>query len=110
MEECINEHCPCKNYEPEYDKKFTSVASKRITKLLSSAGSMGGSRQGSTLTDMKRLPFKISYKTKVEIFKKEFEDRIDKFLEVYPKAYGVKLLKSFFNHKYCESSFKALFV
>jgi hypothetical protein len=25
MEECHNESCPCKNYEPEYDKKFTNV-------------------------------------------------------------------------------------
>jgi len=52
----------------------------------------------------------LNYKTKIEIFKQEFEIRIDKFLEVYPKAHGVKLLKSFFNHKYCDSSYKALFV
>ena len=32
MEECVNEGCPCKNYEPEYDKKFTTVGSKRMTK------------------------------------------------------------------------------
>jgi hypothetical protein len=36
MEECMNEACPCKNYEPEYDKKFTSVGggapgSRRLT-------------------------------------------------------------------------------
>ena len=29
MEECHNENCPCKNYEPEYDKKFTSMFSPR---------------------------------------------------------------------------------
>lgn len=56
------------------------------------------------------MPYKINYKTKVEIFKKEFEDRVEKFLEENPKAVGIKLLKSFFNHKYCDSSYKALFV
>jgi hypothetical protein len=35
MEDCINDGCVCKNYEPEYDKKFTSVTSKRITKQFS---------------------------------------------------------------------------
>lgn len=40
MEECKNESCPCKNYEPEYDKKFTTVGSKRLTVNLS-MGSMG---------------------------------------------------------------------
>lgn len=24
MEDCQNENCLCKNYEPEYEKKFTS--------------------------------------------------------------------------------------
>ena len=56
------------------------------------------------------MPYKINYKTKVEIFKKEFEDRVEKFLEENPKAVGINLLKSFFNHKYCDSSYKALFV
>lgn len=32
MEECVNDSCPCKNYEPEYDKKFTSVGSKGMSK------------------------------------------------------------------------------
>jgi len=27
-----------------------------------------------------------------------------------PKSYGLKLLKSFYHHKYCDSSYKALFV
>ena len=63
-----------------------------------------------SLQDLKRLPYKLSYKTKIDIFKKEFEIRIDKFLEAYPKAFGIKLLKSFFHHKYCDSSYKALFV
>jgi hypothetical protein len=60
--------------------------------------------------DLKRLPYKISYRTKVEIFKKEFEDRVESFLEEHPKSCGIKLLKSFFNHKFCDSSYKALFV
>lgn len=40
MEDCENEACPCKNYEPEYDKKFTTIGSKRLTKTFSS-GTMG---------------------------------------------------------------------
>ena len=59
---------------------------------------------------MKRLPYKVTYKTKLEIFKQEFDIRVDRFLEAYPKSYGLKLLKSFFHHQYCESSYKALFV
>lgn len=31
MEDCPNSQCPCKTYEPEYDKKFTSVFSRRLT-------------------------------------------------------------------------------
>ncbi len=67
MEECNNESCPCKNYEPEYDKKFTTVGSKRLTQNLS----MGSIGMGSahSLQDMKRLPYKLTYKTKCEIFK-----------------------------------------
>ena len=62
------------------------------------------------MAELKRLPFKINYKTKVEIFKREFENRIEMFLEEHPKSYGIKLLQSFFHHKYCDSSYKALFV
>ncbi len=40
MEDCVNEACPCKNYEPEYDKKFTTVGSKRLTGNMS-MGSIG---------------------------------------------------------------------
>ena len=116
MEECTNENCPCKSYEPEYDKKFNSMyMSRRLTTKQFSVGfSSGGSssfgKQISSYQDLKRLPYKINYKTKVEIFKKEFEDRVEKFLDENPKAVGIKLLKSFFNHKYCDSSYKALFV
>lgn len=113
MEMCQNENCPCKNYEPEYDKKFTSMFSNRkLTKQLSVGFSSGSSvyKSSNSMVDFKRLPLKINYKTKVEIFKKEFEDRVEMFLEEHPKACGIKLLKSFFNHKYCDSSYKALFV
>jgi hypothetical protein len=41
MEECTNEACPCKNYEPEYDKKFTTAGSKRLTKSFSAGGTLG---------------------------------------------------------------------
>jgi hypothetical protein len=113
MEECQNEGCPCKNYEPEYDKKFTTqLFSRRFTKQFSVGFSSGSSgyKSSNSIVDLKRLPYKINYKTKVEIFKKEFEDRVESFLEENPKSCGIKLLKSFFNHKYCDSSYKALFV
>ncbi len=114
MEQCKVERCVCKNYEPEYDKKFNSVFSqRRLTKSLSRAfitGSSSFGMQNSQIENLKKLPYKINYRTKVEIFKKDFELRVEKFLEDYPKAYGIKLLKSFFNHKYCDSSYKALFV
>lgn len=82
MEDCSKVNCPCKSYEPEYDKKFNQVfLSKRMTKSFNSAvgsgqGSSGGLGGNSSLADLKRLPYKINYRTKVEIFKKEFEDRI----------------------------------
>lgn len=116
MENCVKVNCPCKSYEPEYDKKFNQVfLSRRMTKSYNSQiGSAVGTSnalvgQGS-IADLKRLPYKINYRTKVEIFKKEFEDRIETFLEEHPKSCGIKLLKSFFNHKFCDSSYKALFV
>ena len=40
MEECENEACLCRNYEPEYDKKFTTVGSKRLTGSLSMGGNL----------------------------------------------------------------------
>ena len=97
MEECTDLNCVCKNYEPEYDKKFTSgFLSRKFTKSHSSVmiGSISsiGKSGGSSMADLKRLPFKINYKTKVEIFKREFENRIDMFLEEHPKSYGIKLL------------------
>ena len=65
MEECANDGCCCKNYEPEYDKKFTTVGSKRLTKSFS----QGGIGSSGSLNDLKKLPYKITYKTKVDIFK-----------------------------------------
>lgn len=70
MEECLNDQCPCKNYEPEYDKKFTSIGSKRLTKSMSHTASMGGSMTKiGSINDLKKLPYKITFKTKLEIFK-----------------------------------------
>lgn len=40
----------------------------------------------------------------------EVADVIDRFLEKHPKSVGLKLQKSFFNHEYMKSSYKALFV
>lgn len=31
MEHCRNDECICKKYEPEYDKKFSSIGSRRLT-------------------------------------------------------------------------------
>lgn len=31
MEHCRSEECICKKYEPEYDKKFSSIGSRRLT-------------------------------------------------------------------------------
>ncbi len=86
--------------------------SRRFTNQFSIGFSSGSSgyKSSNSIVDLKRLPYKINYKTKVEIFKKEFEDRVENFLEEHPKSCGIKLLKSFFNHKYCDSSYKALFV
>ena len=56
------------------------------------------------------MPVKISYSTKLEIFKEELKRTIEKFLLTYTDAVGLKLLKSFFYHRYCENSYKALFV
>ena len=75
MEECTTDSCPCKSYEPEYDKKFTSIGSNQngSRKLTMQTVTMGGtiSHMGSnaSLNDLKRLPYKVTYKTKVEIFK-----------------------------------------
>lgn len=111
MEQCTYSACLCKTYEPEYDKKFTTVfSSRRLTKNFSSVGSASSLGRPGSANDLRRLPYKINYRTKVEIFKKEFEDRVEGFLHEHGKSYGIKLLKSFFNHKYCDSSYKALFV
>jgi hypothetical protein len=31
MEYCRNDECICKKYEPEFDKKFSSIGSRRLT-------------------------------------------------------------------------------
>jgi hypothetical protein len=107
METCLDVNCACKNYEPEYDKKFNQAfLSRKMTKAYAS-NSLGNKNPNA---ELKRLPFKINYKTKVEIFKKQIEDKIELFLGEYPKSEGIQLLKSYFNHKFCDSSYKALFV
>jgi hypothetical protein len=39
----------------------------------------------------KKIPIKISYETKVLIYKAEISDCIDRFLEEHPKSVGLKL-------------------
>jgi hypothetical protein len=81
MEKCQNDLCICRNYDPEYDKKFTT-GSKKLTKSFSTVGggSMGNSH--STLQgDAKKLPFKLNFKTKYQVFTAEFSNSIDNFLE-----------------------------
>ncbi len=104
MEHCKNDECICKKYEPEYDKKFSSIGSRRLTM-----------RQSTSFSSMdmmfkKKIPIKISFDTKLLIYKAEISDCIDRFLEEHPKSVGLKLQKSFFNHAFAESSYKALFV
>jgi hypothetical protein len=41
MEECTVDTCLCKNYEPEFDKKFTMLGSKRLTKTYSGGNNLG---------------------------------------------------------------------
>ena len=104
MEHCRNEDCICKKYEPEYDKKFSSIGSRRLT--------MRQSTSFSSIDYMfkKKIPIKISYEAKCGIFMAEISDCIDRFLEDNKNSVGLKLQKSFFNHAYMNSSYKALFV
>ena len=104
MESCRNEECICKKYEPEFDKKFSSIGSRRLTM-----------RQSTTFSSAdymfkKKIPIKISYETKCSIFLSEISDCIDRFIQQHQKSVGLKLLKSFFHHAYMNSSYKALFV
>ena len=59
---------------------------------------------------LSRMPVKISFQTKLDIFKQEIMQTIERFLEIHQDAVGLKLLKSFFFHQYCSNSYKALFV
>ena len=74
MEHCRNDECICKKYEPEYDKKFSSIGSRRLT--------MRQSTSFSSVDYMmkKKFPIKISYDTKTDIFLAEIADCIDRFL------------------------------
>ncbi len=70
MEECVNDMCPCKNYEPEYDKKFTVAAStRRLTKSYTTSVGGGTLNYAHSISELKKLPYKITYKTKLDIFK-----------------------------------------
>jgi hypothetical protein len=85
MEHCKNDECICKKYEPEYDKKFSSIGSRRLTM-----------RQSTSFSSMdmmfkKKIPIKISFDTKLQIYKAEISDCIDRFLEEHPKSVGLKL-------------------
>jgi len=104
MEFCRNDECICKKYEPEYDKKFSSIGSRRLTMRQSTSFS------SADVIFKKKIPIKISYENKCQIYCAEISDCIENFLAVYPKAVGLKLLKSEFNHRFMHSSYKALFV
>lgn len=104
MEACRKDDCMCKKYEPEFDKKFSSIGSRRLTM-----------RQSTSFSSMdymlkKKIPIKIAYETKCFIYMAEISDCIDRFIVEHPKSVGLKLLKSFFNHSFANSSYKALFV
>jgi hypothetical protein len=62
MEHCRNDDCICKKYEVEFDKKFSSIGSRRLT--------MRQSTSFSSVDYMlkKKIPIKISYETKCGIF------------------------------------------
>jgi len=57
-----------------------------------------------------KIPIKISYDTKIKIFKKEIVCCLERFLAENTKSVGLKLVQSFFYHIFSESSYKALFV
>lgn len=87
MEECQNDECICRKYEPEFDKKFSSQAfsSRKFTKRQSSSftgmsfGGLGG-RVDSSMVFRKKMPIKISYESKCAIFMAEIADCLDLFL------------------------------
>ena len=63
----------------------------------------------------KKIPIKISYESKCQIFMAEIADCLERFLSTplcrqSGAGVGLKLQKSYFYHAYMESSYKALFV
>ena len=110
MENCQKEDCICKKYEPEYDKKFSSNAysSRRLTKRISS-----NNERGLSTDHRRKMPIKIAYKSKCQIFMAEVGDCMERFLQspqIRGGGVGLKLQKSYFYHTFMDSSFKALFV
>ena len=83
MEHCINDECICKKYEPEFDQKFSTLTSRRLTKGASSTftsfGGYGG-RAESSLFHRRKMPIKISYESKCQIFMAEIADCLERFL------------------------------
>ena len=82
MENCKNNECVCKKYEPEFDRKFSSfgLSSRRFDKRQSSSmtASIVGMSDNSMLR--KNIPIKISYESKCQIFKAELADCMERFL------------------------------
>lgn len=118
MEDCKNEECVCRKYEPEFDKKFSSrgMSTRKLTRRQSRESfSFGGPSRIDSSYFRKKAPVKISYESKCAIFMAELADCLDRFSQS-PKCrstgagVGIKLQKSYFYHEHMQSSYKALFV
>jgi len=79
MEECKADQCICKTYEPEYDKKFTQRGGsmRMSTRGLGISSRTFSLPAAGSINDLKKLPYKITYKTKIDIFKAEFAKKVD---------------------------------
>lgn len=92
-------------------RKFTKRQSSSFTGM--SFGGIGP-RIDSTVF-RRKMPIKISYESKCQIFMAEIADCLERFLAT-PQCrqtgagVGIKLQKSYFYHAYMDSSYKALFV
>lgn len=83
MENCSNEDCICKRYEPEFDRKFSTFAmtSRRFTKRQSSSMTNSFVGSGDASSIRKKIPIKISFDSKCQIFKAELADCLERFLQ-----------------------------
>jgi hypothetical protein len=82
MEDCKNEECVCRKYEPEFDKKFSSrgMSTRKLTRRQSSMSySFGGPTRVDSSYFRKKAPVKISYESKCAIFMAELADCLDRF-------------------------------